>query len=141
MLHSVIYKLDGIWGAGGYVSINRTDAIEFAVSMANVYLDQLHDCLGETEWFDRSGDEANPREVLGGPDLDEVENMIFQIGDTLKMQDMGYLDLGEYGDLFELLAAHNVEEWCSSGLKERISAARSAVHDVIVALAEEWPSI
>lgn len=141
MLHSVTYRLDGIYGPGGYVSADRADAIEYAVSLANVALDQLGDYVSVTEWFDCSGNEVNPRDLLGTTDLDEVANMVGQISDTLKGQDMGHLDLLTYDDLFELLAAHHVTEWCSPGLREKISAARTACHDVVVALAEEWPSI
>jgi hypothetical protein len=71
-------------------------------------LDRLDDQVGEAEWSHCSGNAADLRDLLKATDLDEVANIVGQIGDQLKVKSMGNIGLGVHRDLFELLEAHHV---------------------------------
>lgn len=103
MIFAVTYNIESSTGPGGYIDTSRDEVIKFAKSMAEVALDDMDDLVSSSEWFDLDENEREPRNLLQSNNLEEVKNIIEQIGDVMKVKGFGYIDFWEYGDIFELI--------------------------------------
>lgn len=136
MIYAMTYEIEGI--CGGSVNTSQMEIINFAKSMAETALDQLDDAISLGEWFDLSGNETEPMKSLLSGDIDEIQDMIGQISDRLKAKKMGFIDLWEYQDIFQLIEYHDVTSWCSKSLKDHIATARKANCGLVQEFANEW---
>ena len=138
MLYAVTYNIESSYGPGGYVDTSRDEVIKVAKSMAEVALDQMDDGVSFHEWFDLDGNEEEPRNLLQSDILEEVKNIIEQIGDAMKGGKDGYIDFWEYSDIFELIKEQEVTSWCSESLKDQIAQVKKAYCALVNHLSDEW---
>jgi len=138
MLYAITYEIEGICGPGGYVSATRNEALTFAREMAEVALGQLGDGVSCVDWFDFNGEADDPRGILSSNDLDEVAYAVEQINDAMQSQNIGYIGLLEYQDLFHFIEDQNVVSWCSKKLKDRIVSMRNYYSCLTRDIASEW---
>ncbi len=138
MLYVVTYNIEGIYGPGGYVDTSRDEVIRFAKSLAELALDQMDDAVSIHEWFDVNGNEEQPRHLLRSNKVEEVKHIIEQISDTMKSEDLGYVDFWEYGDIFKLIEDQQFTSWCSESLKDQITQVKKAYFALVNHLADEW---
>lgn len=138
VLHLVTFNLEGIVGPGGFISETREGVVSFAVPLAETALNQLGDKVNALEWYDLSGSEQNPRELLTFGDHEEAAKVIGQISDYLKADTSGYIDLWAYSSFFDLVREHDVERWCSTNVKLAIKTAREAYAEAIESLSRDW---
>lgn len=138
MLYAITFEINSIFSPGGSVKTTRAEIIGFAKSMAKLALDQLGDAVSFVEWFDLNGEETSPHKSLQSGDIDEIENIIGQISDTMQVHNLGYIGLWEYEDIFHLIEDQDVISWCSTSLKDRIATARKAYFGLVHELANEW---
>ncbi len=138
MLYTCYFEIDGIVGPSGYVSDSRDEIVEAAKGMGEIALDQMDDATSTYEWYDLSGNAADPRTLLDSDDSDEVLNVVAQISDTLKPRGDGFIDVAEFNDIFELLEWHRVSSWCSAELRDQIKALGTARAEVLHRLSDEW---
>lgn len=83
------YFFDGIDGPEKLTIASAADARPFAETA----LHMLGDSVGELGWFDLSGEESAPLDLLSSLEDDEVRNAISQIDDFLKSKGLGYMEL------------------------------------------------
>ncbi len=138
MLYAVTYKLEGIFGPGGYADTTLDGVIKVAKSMAEIVLDQMDDGVYLHEWFGLDGNENEPRNLLQSDSLEELKNIIQQIGNAMNEGKDGYIDFWEYSDIFELIKEQEVTSWCSESLKDRIARVKKAYFALVNHLSDEW---
>ncbi len=138
MLYAITYEIEGISGPGGAIKTSQKDIVDLAKPMAETALYQLDDAVSLGEWYNLEGEDTDPRKILYLDDIDEVINIIGQISDAMKADKVGYIDLHEYEDIFQLIEDQDVTSWCSSSLKDSIAKVRKDYFGLVHELSDEW---
>jgi hypothetical protein len=138
MIYSLYFCINGVTGPGGYANESLSEVISFARPIVETALDQLDDLVNEWEWFDPSGEEANPYELLHSDDTDQFQDILSQISDLMKAKGYGWIDIQTHDDLFYLANHHDVVTWAPEPFKHRLKELRKAYLSLVEDLSNEW---
>lgn len=141
MMISLHFNIEGISGPGGYVADSLGEILPLAASLSETALDQMDDLVNVLEWFDLSGAEANPRQLLHSEDQGQVEDVISQISDTMKSHGFGWIDLQSHSDFFSLIAYHNALDWVTDDFKERYLTLQSEYLALVKDFSDQWSAV
>ncbi|WP_286235598.1 hypothetical protein [Thalassotalea sediminis] len=132
------FQILGVCDNAGFVYKSFHEAVMGILPFAETALDHIYEYATANDWFDLDGNSIEAFELLSVKSDLELAHRYRQLDDLMKVNGVGFIQLFEYENVFELIKDQNIEQWCSEKLKCEILELKKSEGRFLYNLEQEW---